>query len=524
MKKTILAAAGCAMLLSYATAANLVITAEVGESLATWQKSDDDNDDNDGVTFFDHYLTETQEYLPNNNMSLSGESAMGGGELQLKWSSKKLAQTYLSGWVNVANPFGAPGTLTLKYGRFDAYPAVDFVTDANRGFHYQSYAVNPLVNRTAGFDPAVMNWFMRNQSFIRGTHSRVTSKYGRNTTNSSGTVTATDYSWKSGDTPGSLTSANWFFNDANNAGSQLGYYSTYRAVDTSMMAQYTPTEDLCFRFAAHTGSADSFGGAIGHDFSGEKTFTNWNAQVSYKIPEIAKVGLTVKMSDAFSGAWSSGTGIYESAGTDLEVALAASTDTLVPGLKLFTGYSITALYLGMTADYGTKVDLNETYLFHSIDLRTVYDIDELLSVGINGNVSLVNQSEYAKEVGYKDDYLGWSVGLSASYALSDTLAIDFNTGFRCLNMNNEVGTDRKDSGKTTEGDWLAVSSVGFEPSLAFTFNKNCAMTLGINVLIENLSGKDVSVTTPCFNHMTANGAHYPFTTSVTLPIYMMIRI
>lgn len=507
MKKILLAAAGTALLAGYATAANLVITAEAGESLATWQKSDNDNDDDDGLSFFDHYLTDTQEYLPGNNMALSGESAMGGGEIQLKWSNKNLSQKYLNGWLNFQSPFGIPGVLTLKYGRFDAYPAVDFVRDANRGFHYQSYAVNPLVNKTAGFDPHVMNWFLVNQGMARGTHSRVTAKY---TTNSAQTA-------------GSLASLNWFFNDANNAGSQLGYYSTYHSVDTSMMAQYKPNDDLIFRFAAHTGSADSFGGAIGHDFSGEKTFTNWNAQVSYNIPEIAKVGLTVKMSDAFSGAWNSGSGIYESAGTDLEVALAASSDTLVEGLKLFAGYSVTALYLGMTTDTADKTDVSETYFFHSIDLRTVYDIDEQLSVGLNGNVSMVNQSEYATESGYKDDYLGWSVGLSASYALSDTLAIDFNTGFHCLNMNNEVGTER-DTGATGKGDWLAVSSVGVEPSLAFTFNKNCAMTLGVNVLIENLSGEDVSVTAPCFNHMTANGAHYPFTTSVTLPIYMMIRI
>ena len=510
MKKILLAAAGTALLAGYATAANLVITAESGESLATYSKTDDsndDNDDNDGLSFFDHYLDTTQSYLPNSNMSLSSESAIGGGELQLKWSDKALSQTYLNGWINFQNPFSAPGTLTLKFGRFDAYPAVDFVKDANRGFHYQSYAVNPLVNKTAGFSPLVMNWFLTQQGMVRFTPSRVTAKY---TTNSAQTA-------------GSLSSLNWFFNDANNAGSQLGYYTTYYAVDTGFMAQYVLNEDLCFRFVAHTGSADSFGGAISHDFMGEKTFTNWNAQVSYQVPDIVKLGLTVKMSDAFSGAWNSGTGIYSSAGTDLEVALAASSNTLVDGLQLFAGYSITSLFMGMTADYGTKEDLSENYLFHSIDLRAVYDITEQLSVGLNGNISMVNQSEYAKEVGYDDDYLGWNVGLSASYALSDTLAIDFNTGFYCLNMNNEAGT-YYGNGDTVKGDWLAVSSIGFEPSLAFTFNKNCAMTLGINVLIQNLSSDDVYVTAPATNHMTSYDAQYPYSLTVTLPVFLMIRI
>ena len=230
------------------------------------------------------------------------------------------------------------------------------------------------------------------------------------------------------------------------------------------------------------------------------------------------------MSDMLSGTYTSGTGQWSSAGTDLTAALAASSDALVDGLRLFLGYGFAAPYLGMKADYGAKTDLSETYLFHAVDVRAVYDIDEQISVGLNANVSMVNQSEYYKEVNKDaDDYLGFNVGVSASYALSDLLAVDFNAGFRCLNVNNKVGTER---GKTTaeDGDMLAVSSVGVEPSVVFTFSKNATLSLGVNVLVQNLSGDDVGVATWQANHMGNYGTYYPFTTIVTLPLYMSIRI
>ena len=180
--------------------------------------------------------------------------------------------------------------------------------------------------------------------------------------------------------------------------------------------------------------------------------------------------------------------------------------------------------MGMTGDVGTKEDLSETYMFHSVDLRAVFDVDEQLSVGLNGNLSMINQSEYYKEANKDaDDYLGFNIGVSASYALSDTLAIDFNTGFRTLNVNNKVGT-KKESTATDEGDMMTVASLGFEPSLAFTFNKNCALTIGVNVLIQNLNS-DTHVNVWQMNSMVnAGGTYYPFTTVVSLPLYMFIRI
>ena len=516
MKKILMAAATTALLAGNTFAANLVVTSYFGESLATYSKTDDDNDDNDGISFFDHYMDADPGKSPFNNVSLSGETANGGGEIALRWEQKKINMTTLNGWLNFQGPFGIPGTLTLKFGRFDARPAVDFVGDANRGFHYQGYAVNPLTGN-AGFDPHVMNWFLTQQGFAHSTHNRVKASQG---------------TYWTAQTAGSLTSLPWFFNNLNNACGSIVYSGGWRYDMPTFMVQYAPNDDLIIRWGATSGgSADGVAGAISHDFYGQKTFTNWNAQVSYNVGDIAKLGLTVKMSDALSGVYTTGDGMWHSAGTDLTASLAASSDALVDGLKLFVGYGFAGVYMGMKGDLSAdesksgkaQSDLSETYLFHAIDLRAVYELDEQLSFGLNGNVSMVNQSEYAKEAGFDDDYLGFSVGLSASYALSDILAIDFNAGFHCLDVNNEVGTDR-DTGATGKGDMLAVSSIGVEPSLVITLNQNAALSIGVNMLIQNLSGDDVFLTAPNTNHLSVSGTQYPFTTTVTLPLFLFIRI
>ena len=129
-----------------------------------------------------------------------------------------------------------------------------------------------------------------------------------------------------------------------------------------------------------------------------------------------------------------------------------------------------------------------------------------------------------------DDYLGFNVGVSASYAFSDTLAFDVTTGFRCLNVNNKVKNIRKggDTKAAGDDDMMAVSSFGIEPSLVFTFSKNASLSLGVNVLVQNLSSNsDVYEKIWQTNRMdssAANNTVYPFTTIVTLPLYLQVRM
>ena len=516
MKRIVISAAAAMLLAGTASAANLVVTAAMGENLATFSKTDDDNDDNDGIRFFDHYADNSQAWAHDglsyvsSNVSLTGESAIGGAQLEFKYGDKKFSNYLMNGWINVNNFLFTGKMATLKFGRFNALPAVDFVGDATRGYHFNSYGAQ----YQAGFDPQTMAWFLKKQGFTRGAHTVLSSYSAWEKPNAGGTI------------DGKLSSYNWFFNDANNAGASLGYDSNYFGVTRSFMVQLNLSEDLFVRFVMKSGSADAAAGTVAHDFYGEKTFTNWNAQVSYTIPDIVKLGLTVKMSDQFSGVYYDANDLYESAGTDLNVAFAASSDSLVDGLRLYAGYTFAGVYMGMKNDVNGKTDLSETYMFHAVDLRAVYDVDEQLSVGLLGNVSMVNQSEYAKEADSNlKDYMGFNVGLSASYALSDVLAIDCTAGFRCLNTNNEDGIDRDNTSKTTEGDMLSASSIGIEPSLVFTFNKNCALSIGLNVLIQNLNS-NVNMEVWQNNRMDSTSANvvYPFNTTVTLPLYMFIRI
>ena len=520
MKKIITAAALASMLMGTSYAANVAVYGAVGQNLATFAQTDNDNDDDDGLRFFDHYLDQSQAYLPLDNVVVSSENAISGGEIRLKYDTagKKLKQTSLNGWINFNNWLGTGMLFQIKFGYFDALPAVDFVGDACRGFHFNNYAAQ----YQAGFDPQTMSWFLLKQGFARGAHSDLYSTYS---------------TWAAAQASGTaLNGYNWFFNDMNNVASSLGYRDGYFGQDKTIMLHFGVNDNLFFRFAIEEGSASGSASSVSHDFYGQKTFTNWKAQVSYNAADLVKLGLTFKMSDRFSGSYKTDNKLYESAGTDITASLAASSDALVDGLRLYASYGFAGIYLGMESDVTkglavVKKDVSETYLFHAIDLRAVYDINEQLSIGLNGNVSMVNQSEWEKEnakaQGNKapDDYMGFNVGVSASYAFSDTLAFDLTTGFRCLDVNNKVGTER---GKTdnTKGDMMAVSSFGIEPSVVFTFNKNAALSIGVNVLLQNLSSDDVYVGVWQNNRMNSSDTNkvYPFTTIVSLPLYLQIRM
>ena len=521
MKKIITAAALAAACVGMAGAANLTITGYYGQSLATFNRTDDDDDDDDGIRFFDHYM-DNQMWGRYNNVSVSGESAIGGASLELKYNNdgRNLAQTTMNGWLNINDFLGTGRLVTFKFGRFDALPAVDFVEDATRGFHYNSYAAQ----YQAGFDPQVMSWFLRTEGFRRSTidHTDLYSSYS---------------GWQTAVGGATLSSYNWFFNDSNNAASAIGYESNFYGQYKSLMTQLNVDENLFVRFVLKHGSASDSASSISHDFYGQRTFTNWNAQVSYAIPDVAKLGLTVKMTDMLSGSYKSGSDLYKSAGTDLNVALAASTDALLDGLRLYAGYTFAGVYLGMEGKYQESDDVyktaDESYFFHAIDLRGVYDVTEQLSVGLNGNVSIVQQSEYAKNYGdgvskFEDDVIGFNVGVSASYALSDILAIDLTAGFRCLDVNNKIAAVRDGSSTKVLGDKdpLAVSCVGIEPSVVFTFSQNAALSIGVNVLLQNLSANDALADVWQNNRMDSgsNGQVYPYTTVVTLPLFMYVRL
>ncbi|MCR5605476.1 MAG: hypothetical protein K6F69_01495 [Treponema sp.] len=495
MKKVLGTIAGILALTGLANAATMTLTARYGESLATYLNTDNDDDDDDGFYFFDHYMANGAEgqastKMSFNNMTFEAENNYGGVEAFVSIPAKSFTVLLLNGWINFGN-------LTLKVGRFNAYPAVDFVGDATVGYHYNSYAAQ----YQAGFDPQVMSWFLRNQGFTVEADSTITS------TNSDVSATSS-----------TLEAYNWYFYDPNNAGARLDYDTTYYGVKGGVMAQYNVSDNMFFRLVAVPGSAADNSGTIANNYYGERTLTNLNFQASYTVPDTVKIGATFKLSDLMSGVWNDGDGTYKSAGSDISAALAVSSDYFA-GLQLYGGYTFGATYLGRKA----SDDTDQTFMIHSADLRAVYNVSDMLRVGFNGNLSMIAQSDYAKDQGYDDDYLGFNFGISASYDYSDSLAFDLTTGFRCLNVNNKITKDGKE-----KSDMLAVSCFGIEPGAVFKLSKTASLNLGVNFLLQNLSGNgDDAAQTVWINNSKASAKTnvvYPFTVVVSVPFYFRITM
>ena len=520
MKKILLTAAAAAILSnSLFAAANLQLQTHSGQSVATFtngiKKVDGtdivDDDSANGIHFFDGYNNEVTD----NMVYFSSGEAPSGGEISMKWSRNSWYMNLFNGWVSF-------GDLRVTAGRFNAYPRVDFVKDATSGYHYNSYAAQ----YQPGFDPQVMSWFLRNQGFVRGAHDvYTTTSFSYTPVGKSTAVTADYINVTTTDYAGAnltLEGYNWYFYDGSNAGSCIDY-----TTDTTnnhgnrggLMLTYNLGENAQFRAVATFGSAWANGGAIVNNYLGEKTLTNLNFQASYQVPEIVKLGLTFKISDLISGINDD----LSSAGSDMSVRLDASTDTLVEGLQLYAGYTFAAAMLGMYGDVGKDEDLSESYFFNTADLRAVYQLNEQIKIGLNSNLSIVSQSEYVDKAsdGEAKDYVGFNVGLSASYQWSELIAFDITTGFRCLNLNHENA-----KGDT---DPMAVSSFGIEPGIAFTMTKTSALNIGINFLLQNLSGEDdkYAATTIWLNNNKASAAAntvYPLTMVISVPVYLRVQL
>ena len=507
MKKIISTAVGIFALAGALNAATMTITTRYGESLMSYVKTDNNDDDDDGFYFFDHYMANGSEgqasnMMSFNNVSFDATNNVGGVEMRVGVPAKNFSTLLLNGWINFGRNF------TVKVGRFNAYPLVDMIGDATQGYHYNSYAAQ----YNAGFDPQVMSLFVREQNFSHETNSRISSSLA-----STDTLSATS---------ATLEAYNWYFYDPNNAGGRIDYDTTYYGIKGGLMAEYRALDDnLTLRLVAVPGSAadngNSFSTGYGSpQYYGEKTLTNLNFQASYNVPDVVKIGATVKMSDMFSGVYNSGSGIYKSAGTDLSASLAVSSDYFY-NTKLFASYMFGDVFMGRESTDGK----NESYMLHAADVRAIYEIADNFRVGFNGNLSMIQQSEYAKEIAKAsdtelDDYMGFSVGLSGSYDLSDSIAFDLTTGFRCVNVNN----------RNTKGDkdMMAVSCFGIEPGAVFKLSKQASVNLGVNVLLQNLSsnGDDAAETIWLNNNKNSAKTNvvFPHTLAVTLPFYMKVTL
>lgn len=508
MKKTIAAAIAAITFAGTANAATLSLSTRVGENLVTYAKSDDENDENDGFFFLDQYLDNRlgAQYASRGTydfLTFSGETSLGGAEAKIKVMNKALEMRLYNAWVNFGN-------LRITGGAFDAYPVVDIIGDANVGHHYNSYAAQYM----PGFDPQVMSWFLRNEGFFRSNHGGRIATTALPTGSTAGTAKLVS----------TLEDYNWYFYDPNNAGTTIDLDAKYSGHEgAGIMATYQAGDLVNLRVVSTMGAAyQQYGALTNYTYFGEKTPTNLTFQGSYLLPDIAKFALTVKFEDRISGVWNDGEGLMKSAGSDIAASFAASSDA-IEDLKLYAGYMFGAAYLGMESDTGDS----ETFMFHSADLRAVYQLTDTIALGLDGNLSAVIQSDYAKSIYddkgaqlYGENIIGFNAGLSATYKFSSSLSFDFNAGFRCLDVNHTNST-------TGESDMLAVSSVGFEPSAVFTLTRNCSLSLGVNLLYQNLSGNDEAKETVWLNNNKNSGTAnvvYPGTLVVTMPLYMKVSL
>ena len=516
MKKIVSAAIAALFVVGNVFAIDVRISANYGQNVATWAKTDNDQDVDDGLFFTDDYFDNKvgQQYISRGNydfMTFSEEGTYAGVEATLKVMSKELGMRLYNAWLGL-------GGFRFYVGRFDAYPLVDIVEDATVGHHFNSYAAL----YRPGFDPQVMSLFLREEGFRRHANSRIVSTASeRGMTISEGYVSSATKKISSSTKVSNinttvttdLESYNWYFYDANNAGTCIDYDTTYFGNRGGMMAQYALGEELLFRFVSTYGSTWSEGGSYINNSFGEKTFTNFNAQASYALPDIFKAALTFKMSDIVSGIYTDGDAALESAGSDIQAMLSLSSDCF-ENLALYADYLYGATFLGMEDDSGTS----DAYGFHAADFRAVFSPTERLKFGVNGNLSAIVQSDYAKSEGYTDNYLGFLLGISASYEFSELISFDFDAGFRCLNVNNRNSDDEK--------DWRQVSCIGGEVGTCLTLARNCTLNLGVNVLYQNLSRKDEGKSVWLNNNKNslADNTVFPGTIVVTVPLYMKVSL
>ena len=492
MKKFFTIAGAALMLSGSASAVTLNISARYGQNLATYAKTPNETEVDDGFFFCDNYFDNKvgAQYTSRGTydfITFKADGRFAGVEAKLKVMSKDIGMRLYNGWV---------GTDKFKFyaGRFDAYPLVEIVDDATVGYHFNSYACQ----YQPGFDPQVMSLFLREEGFVRHVSSRIDSTASDNVN----AKVSLD-----------LESNNWYFYDANNAGACIDYDTSYFGNRGGMMVQYSPDYRWLFRFVSTFGSAWTEGSEYTNNYIGERTFTNFNMQANYVNPGLFSVALTFKMSDIISGIYTDGDSALKSAGSDIQGMLAVSSD-FFPNLRLYADYLYAAVFLGMEDVFGNS----DVLVFHAADVRAVYSVTDRIKVGANGNISSIVQSQYAKSLGYDDGYFGFNFGLSASYRFRENLAFDCTAGVRCVNVNNRNSDD--------ERDWRQVTCLGIEPSVCWTLAKHASVNLGVNFLCQNFSDKDEGKSIWLNNNKNslASSTVYPGTIVVTVPLYMKVSL
>ena len=233
----------------------------------------------------------------------------------------------------------------------------------------------------------------------------------------------------------------------------------------------------------------------GDSYFGWKNFADANAQINWtSASKKTKASLTVKSEGLTT--WYSDSGDTDddntTKGIDLGIC-AALSHAPSKNVKFAFGWATLGKYLGENITATSIVDSNgngkfgedgeeetfsRSYWGHGLNAAFQYKYEDW-TFTLTNQTTLIFLSEYTKAVsnahkyGWKP-YLGEIAQVSAEKKLKDTLSCKLAFTYRSYNLNSDT------NGK-------AETALSLLPSLTFTPQKNCSLTVGIECSYENFS-------------------------------------
>lgn len=268
----------------------------------------------------------------------------------------------------------------------------------------------------------------------------------------------------------------------------------------------------------------------GGEYFGWSRFTDFNLQANYVSRDKKdKASITFKMEGLKT--WFSDSNDSDDENcpkkADIGVCIAASTKSVKDWL-FSGGYSLVGLNLGgnvtgnvstddnkngLYGEDGENSDFSKAYWGHGLNLGAQYKYKDWTFTLAN-QVTLIFLSEYSKAVsdmhkyGWKP-YLGEIASFTAVRKLTSMLTGQAALTYRSYNLNSES------YGKAETG-------ISIAPSVTYEPIKNCKLTAGLELTLENLDDTPKALWA---NASSASWAYvYPRTFSVQIPVTFNITL
>ena len=263
------------------------------------------------------------------------------------------------------------------------------------------------------------------------------------------------------------------------------------------------------------------------NYFGWRNFVDGNLQANWTSNDKkTKASLTFKTEGLTT--WYSASSDTDDAnqtkGIDIGICAAFSTSA-VKDWRFALGLSAMGKNLGGNLTNTADTDDNKDGLFDTSDTFSTaywgYGVNAAASYKwtdwtftLTNQATLIFLSEYSKALSNANKY-GWApylgdiVTLSAGKKLSDTMSMNVPFTFRCYNMNSE-----------TEGK--AESAIYLTPTVTFTPQRSCNLTVGLDMGFENFSDEPRAL----WANTTARvyAYTYPHTFTIQVPVTFNITL